>query len=85
MAGLETLRLRDGGAVAPGSLEVGAQPWRVIAIELEGSGANGQKEYLVKGSFQPEGYAVMLSNSTAVWEERMKAPEILKRLKVCIK
>lgn len=58
--------------------QVETQSWRVISI-------GGQdKEHLVKGLFGAEGYHVMLSDSVTVWEERMEAPEILQRLKVCL-
>ena len=50
------------------------QKWRVLDI----SG----KQYLVKALFEDQGYHVMMSDMSAVWEEDIGAEQILRRGKV---
>lgn len=56
------------------------QSWRVLRVDAASNGGAG--DYLVKGLFENAGYHVMLSDSSAIWEEKMEAQDILQRLKV---
>lgn len=60
--------------------DIGTRSWNVLCVDAN-DGCSG-KDCLVKGLFGLEGYEVMLSDGVTVWEEEMKAPEILERLKV---
>ena len=51
-----------------------SQRWRVLAI-------NGQ-QYLIKALFDDQGYHVMISDLSTVWEEDSGAEKILRRGRV---
>lgn len=54
-------------------------PWKVLSLETT---PGESKEYLVKGLFEEEGYHMMVSDSSAMWEENLDSRKILDRLKV---
>ena len=51
-----------------------SQKWRVLTI--------GGEQYLIKGLFEDQGYHVMISNLSTVWEEDIGAEKILRKGKV---
>ena len=53
-----------------------SQKWKVLAI-------NGQK-YLIKALFDDQGYHVMISDLSTIWEEDPGAEKILRRGRVSI-
>jgi hypothetical protein len=53
-----------------------SQRWRVLAI-------NGQK-YLIKALFDDQGYHVMISDLSTIWEEDPGAEKILRRGRVSV-
>ena len=50
------------------------QPWSVFSI--------GCKNFLVKGIFDADSYAIMATDLGAVWEETVKEADLVKRWKV---
>ena len=56
------------------------QSWRVLSVQV-GAGST-RKDYLVKSLFEERCYHVMLSDSSAIWEEKIDGDAITQRLKV---
>lgn len=56
------------------------QSWRVLS--LRGEAESPGKDYLVKSLFEESCYHVMLSDCSAVWEEKIDGEAIKQRLKV---
>lgn len=51
-----------------------SQGWRVLAV--------GGKQYLIKALFEDQGYHVMISDLSVIWEEDIGAEKIIIRGKV---
>ena len=49
---------------------------------LEVSQGQSKRKYLVKGLFSDDGYQVMISDTSSIWQESIHSDTILERLKV---
>ena len=57
------------------------QAWGLLSLAAGGTGDCG-RDYLVKALFGEDGYHVIVSDTSCVWEEIVDSEKILDRLKV---